>query len=46
MTTQVIAVDGAPKRYGDVLALDDVTLRVERGQVYALVGLNGAARPH
>jgi ABC-2 type transport system ATP-binding protein len=32
------------KRYGDVLAVDRVDLRVEPGEVYALLGLNGAGK--
>ncbi|GGL58944.1 ABC transporter ATP-binding protein [Planomonospora parontospora] len=32
------------KHYGDVVAVDDVTLSVEPGAVYALLGLNGAGK--
>ena len=32
------------KRYGDVQALDAVSLRVERGTIHALVGENGAGK--
>ena len=35
---------GLTKRYGDVLAVDDVTLRVDRGEVYGFLGLNGAGK--
>jgi ABC-2 type transport system ATP-binding protein len=32
------------KRYGDVLAVDDLSLRVARGEIYAFLGLNGAGK--
>ncbi|MFC4058974.1 ABC transporter ATP-binding protein [Planomonospora corallina] len=32
------------KRYGDVVAVDEVSLSVEPGQIYALLGLNGAGK--
>lgn len=44
MSTSVIAARGVSKRYGRVLAVDDVTLDVLPGEVYALLGLNGAGK--
>ena len=35
---------GLSKRYGDVLAVDAVDLRVDRGEVYGFLGLNGAGK--
>lgn len=32
------------KHYGDVRAVDGVSLRVERGEIYAFLGLNGAGK--
>jgi len=32
------------KRYGDVLAVDDLSLCVLRGEIYAFLGLNGAGK--
>lgn len=32
------------KHYGRVLAVDDLSLRVERGEIYAFLGLNGAGK--
>ena len=40
----VLAVRGATKRFGGVLALDDVDLDVRRGEVLALLGDNGAGK--
>lgn len=42
--TAVVSVSGLTKRYGDLLAVDRVSLRVGRGQIYALLGLNGAGK--
>ncbi len=32
------------KRFGDVLAVEDVNLSVARGEIYAFLGLNGAGK--
>jgi ABC-2 type transport system ATP-binding protein len=46
MTGRIPAIETCrlTKRYGDVLAVDRVDLRVEPGEVYALLGLNGAGK--
>lgn len=40
----VLALEGITKRFGTTLALDDVSLRVRRGTVHALLGENGAGK--
>jgi ABC-2 type transport system ATP-binding protein len=40
----VIAISGLTKRYGDVLAVDDVSLDVPVGSVCGLLGRNGAGK--
>lgn len=40
----VAVLDHASKKFGDTLALDDLTLRLERGSVTALLGPNGAGK--
>ncbi len=39
-----LAVSGATKRFGAVLALDGVDLHVNHGEVLALLGDNGAGK--
>lgn len=42
--TVAIDVRHATVRYGDVLALDDVSLTVEAGRVTGLIGMNGSGK--
>jgi ABC-2 type transport system ATP-binding protein len=39
-----INVENVTKRFGDLTALDSVTLRVPRGEVYGLLGPNGSGK--
>lgn len=40
----MIEFSGLTKRYGDLLAVDDLSLTVRPGEVYALLGANGAGK--
>ena len=42
MAEQVLTTRGLTKRYGHALAADHIDLDLERGQIYGLVGRNGA----
>lgn len=42
--TEAIRVDHLTKRYGGLLALDDVSFDVEQGTVFGLLGPNGAGK--
>jgi ABC-type multidrug transport system ATPase subunit len=42
--TFAIAVHGLTKRFGEVLALDDVSFEVDGGSVFGLLGPNGAGK--
>ena len=47
MTTQappVIETDALTKRFGSVVAVDHLSLRVERGGVFGLLGPNGSGK--
>jgi len=39
-----IETEGLGKRYGDVTAVEELSLRVAEGEIYAFLGLNGAGK--
>jgi ABC-2 type transport system ATP-binding protein len=40
----VIELDGVTKRFGDVVAVDDLSFEVEQGEVFGFLGPNGAGK--
>ncbi|MCK8783922.1 ABC transporter ATP-binding protein [Roseomonas sp. NAR14] len=44
MSGPLLAVENVTARYGAVLALDDVSLHVEAGEIVTLIGANGAGK--
>ena len=40
----MITLNDVSKSYGDVLALDNLSIRVEKGEIYGLIGPNGAGK--
>lgn len=44
MSDTILRIDGVTKKYAGVLALDDVSLDVKRGEIHALCGENGAGK--
>ena len=41
---RVLEVDGISKRYGDLVALEDLTFDVRAGELFGFVGRNGAGK--
>jgi ABC-2 type transport system ATP-binding protein len=42
--TNLVHLDRASRRYGDVVALDDVSLSIDSGRIVGLLGPNGAGK--
>ena len=40
----IIKINGLCKSFNDVIAVDDLSIAVKRGQFYAFLGLNGAGK--
>ena len=40
----MIEIQGLTKEYGDLVAVDDVTLTAQPGEVFGLLGQNGAGK--
>ena len=40
----IIEIQGLTKKYGDLVALNDLTLNIEEGEVFGLIGPNGAGK--
>jgi ABC-2 type transport system ATP-binding protein len=43
-TTEVVSVEHLRVRYGDTLAVDDVSLSINNGEIFGILGPNGAGK--
>ncbi|PCH87858.1 MAG: multidrug ABC transporter ATP-binding protein, partial [Dehalococcoidia bacterium] len=41
---EVISVESLNKRFGDLVAVDDISFSVRRGEVFGILGPNGAGK--
>ncbi|MGV9819413.1 ABC transporter ATP-binding protein [Nocardia xishanensis] len=44
MTNSIVVTSGLTKRYGEHIAVDDVGMRVDAGEIYGFLGPNGAGK--
>lgn len=44
ITDYAIETEGLTRRFGDFVAVDNVTLKIPKGQLYGFLGLNGAGK--
>ena len=42
--TPLLTLNHVSKRFGGLTAVDDVSMSIHRGEIYGLIGLNGAGK--
>lgn len=44
MSEPILSINGLTKSFGDVVAVDDLSLRIGRGEIFGFLGANGAGK--
>ncbi|MDI6716187.1 MAG: ATP-binding cassette domain-containing protein, partial [Actinomycetota bacterium] len=44
MAVNIVETEGLSKRYGSLVALNDLNLSIEEGSIYGFIGPNGAGK--
>jgi ABC-2 type transport system ATP-binding protein len=44
VATEVVSVESLKVRYGDTVAVDDISLQINRGEIFGILGPNGAGK--
>ncbi|MDD3389641.1 MAG: ATP-binding cassette domain-containing protein, partial [Bacilli bacterium] len=44
MNDTAITTSGLTKKYGSIIAVNDVTLKIPKGSIFGLIGRNGAGK--
>ena len=41
----MLRIEHLTKKYGDIMAVDDLSRHIQKGEIYGFIGLNGAGKP-